>query len=309
MGPAKPAAGAAWRRVEVAAEPGGRRQRLVVAPHPAREHALGRDLEATMEPLGRLRQLVQRPVVEVDQVDVGEGIDRCLQRFDHWRHAPMIADICTVVNTMKDRVPPWPTSQWEAWCVAEDAARHRLAASFDQAAELYPRARPEYPAALYERLLAGTGLASPARLLEVGAATGKATLPLARRGSTSPASSRDRHWRRWRGPSWPASTWTSSRRGSRTGSRAKRGSTSCTRRRRGTGSTPACGTGGPPRRCGQPGTSPCGTRCTSSRMAATRSSMTCRSCTTRLTPVGRTTSGAAATGAAGHRRGHRGVRT
>jgi SAM-dependent methyltransferase len=66
--------------------------------------------------------------------------------------------------------------------MAADPERERLAATFDRAAELYQRARPAYPAALYERLLAVTGLAPPARLLEVGAATGKATLPLARRG-------------------------------------------------------------------------------------------------------------------------------
>jgi SAM-dependent methyltransferase len=47
---------------------------------------------------------------------------------------------------------------------------------------LYQRARPEYPPALYERLLEVTGLEPPSRLLEVGCATGKATLPLARLG-------------------------------------------------------------------------------------------------------------------------------
>jgi SAM-dependent methyltransferase len=64
----------------------------------------------------------------------------------------------------------------------DDRDRERLAATFDRAAPLYQQARPEYPAALYERLLAVTNLAPGARLLEVGCATGKATLPLARRG-------------------------------------------------------------------------------------------------------------------------------
>ncbi|MGH9223954.1 MAG: class I SAM-dependent methyltransferase [Acidimicrobiales bacterium] len=64
-----------------------------------------------------------------------------------------------------------------------DAAdRGRLAATFDSAAALYQRARPEYPQAICERLLEVTGLEPPARLLEVGCATGKATLPLARLG-------------------------------------------------------------------------------------------------------------------------------
>jgi SAM-dependent methyltransferase len=67
--------------------------------------------------------------------------------------------------------------------VEPDAAdRKRLGATFDSAAMLYQRARPEYPAALYERLLEVTELEPPAPLLEVGCATGKATLPLARLG-------------------------------------------------------------------------------------------------------------------------------
>lgn len=64
----------------------------------------------------------------------------------------------------------------------DPADRERLAATFDDAAALYQRARPEYPSSLYERLLQVTGLAPPSRLLEVGCATGKATLPLARLG-------------------------------------------------------------------------------------------------------------------------------
>ena len=64
----------------------------------------------------------------------------------------------------------------------DDADRRRLASTFDRAAALYQRARPEYPAALYDDLVAVTGLAPGARLLEVGCATGKATVPLAQRG-------------------------------------------------------------------------------------------------------------------------------
>jgi SAM-dependent methyltransferase len=60
--------------------------------------------------------------------------------------------------------------------------RRRLAATFDQAADLYQRARPEYPAEVYQRLLEVTGLQPPAPLLEIGCATGKATLPLSALG-------------------------------------------------------------------------------------------------------------------------------
>jgi SAM-dependent methyltransferase len=65
--------------------------------------------------------------------------------------------------------------------VSTGEERERLAATFDRAAGRYQRARPEYPGELYEHLLAVTGLAPGARLLEVGCATGKATLPLAQR--------------------------------------------------------------------------------------------------------------------------------
>jgi SAM-dependent methyltransferase len=66
--------------------------------------------------------------------------------------------------------------------VRSDAERERLRETFDQAAEIYHGVRPDYPEALYDDLVALAGLAPGDRLLEVGCATGKATLPLARRG-------------------------------------------------------------------------------------------------------------------------------
>jgi SAM-dependent methyltransferase len=66
--------------------------------------------------------------------------------------------------------------------VADDSNRQRLGATFDQAAPLYQLARPEYPSELYDRLIEVTGLTPESSLLEVGCASGKATLPLARRG-------------------------------------------------------------------------------------------------------------------------------
>ena len=63
-----------------------------------------------------------------------------------------------------------------------DAERVRLRQTFNQAAASYQRARPDYPAALFDDLIEAAGLAPGDRLLEVGCATGKATVPLARRG-------------------------------------------------------------------------------------------------------------------------------
>jgi SAM-dependent methyltransferase len=54
--------------------------------------------------------------------------------------------------------------------------------AFGQVAELYDRARPSYPRAAIDHVVEAAGLAAPARILEVGAGTGKATLQLAERG-------------------------------------------------------------------------------------------------------------------------------
>ena len=63
-----------------------------------------------------------------------------------------------------------------------DVDREQLRQTFNQAADLYQRARPEYPDELFGDLVKAAGLAPGDRLLEVGCATGKATVPLARRG-------------------------------------------------------------------------------------------------------------------------------
>ena len=60
--------------------------------------------------------------------------------------------------------------------------RQRLRATFDSAAGVYQQARPEYPGELFDCLAALAGLRPGDRLLEIGCATGKATVPLARRG-------------------------------------------------------------------------------------------------------------------------------
>lgn len=60
--------------------------------------------------------------------------------------------------------------------------REHLGSTFDEAAELYQNARPDYPDALFDRLIGVTGLRPGDDVLEVGAGPGKATLPLARRG-------------------------------------------------------------------------------------------------------------------------------
>jgi SAM-dependent methyltransferase len=60
--------------------------------------------------------------------------------------------------------------------------RERLRTTFESAAGLYHQARPDYPDGLYDELIRLANLAPGDHLLEIGCATGKATIPLARRG-------------------------------------------------------------------------------------------------------------------------------
>jgi SAM-dependent methyltransferase len=53
---------------------------------------------------------------------------------------------------------------------------------FDEIADLYDRARPSYPEPLFDAIVSRTGLNSGSQLLEIGAGTGQATLPMAKRG-------------------------------------------------------------------------------------------------------------------------------
>ncbi len=62
------------------------------------------------------------------------------------------------------------------------ARRERLRRTFAVAAGSYQSARPEYPPALFDDLIASTEIRAGASILEIGCATGKATLPLAGRG-------------------------------------------------------------------------------------------------------------------------------
>ncbi|HEY3727270.1 MAG TPA: class I SAM-dependent methyltransferase [Solirubrobacteraceae bacterium] len=59
-------------------------------------------------------------------------------------------------------------------------AEQRLA--FGRVAELYDRARPSYPGAAIDAVIGHAGLVPPARILEIGAGTGKATALFAARG-------------------------------------------------------------------------------------------------------------------------------
>ena len=54
--------------------------------------------------------------------------------------------------------------------------------TFDRVADRYERARPDYPDALFDRLIDVSGLRPGDTILEIGCGPGKATLPLARRG-------------------------------------------------------------------------------------------------------------------------------
>jgi SAM-dependent methyltransferase len=57
-----------------------------------------------------------------------------------------------------------------------------LRATFEQVPELYDRARPSYPAQVFDDLVALARLPAEARIVEIRCGTGQATLPLAERG-------------------------------------------------------------------------------------------------------------------------------
>ncbi len=64
----------------------------------------------------------------------------------------------------------------------EQPDRGRLRETFNEDAELYDRARPGYPAALFADLATLSGIGPGCRVLEIGCGTGQATIPLAERG-------------------------------------------------------------------------------------------------------------------------------
>ncbi|MEY9988613.1 SAM-dependent methyltransferase [Streptomyces sp. V4I8] len=64
----------------------------------------------------------------------------------------------------------------------DERRRVHLSKTFDEDAELYDRARPGYPPELFDDLADVAGAGPGRHVLEVGAGTGKATVPLAERG-------------------------------------------------------------------------------------------------------------------------------
>jgi SAM-dependent methyltransferase len=66
--------------------------------------------------------------------------------------------------------------------VRSTTERLRLRQAFEEAPELYDRARPTYPPELFDDLVTLGRIPDGGRILELGPGTGKATLPLAERG-------------------------------------------------------------------------------------------------------------------------------
>ena len=73
----------------------------------------------------------------------------------------------------------------------------RLRATFDQAGWLYDEARPGYPEALFDDVVAVSGIPPGGRILEIGCGTGQAILPWPSAAIASSASNWVQTWPTW----------------------------------------------------------------------------------------------------------------
>jgi len=64
----------------------------------------------------------------------------------------------------------------------QNAGRLRRRSAFNDVTDLYDKACPGYPEALFDDLATLSGVGPGARVLKVGCGTGQATLPLVHRG-------------------------------------------------------------------------------------------------------------------------------
>ena len=81
-----------------------------------------------------------------------------------------------------ERRPPSSPTDEQLHRASPREVVEQLRVTFDEDAERYDRARPGYPAALYDDLAALAGIGPGCRVLEIGCGTGQATVPLAKRG-------------------------------------------------------------------------------------------------------------------------------
>jgi SAM-dependent methyltransferase len=116
------------------------------------------------------------------------------ERSHRYRYAivlviPVSVNVQTVESALAFRGMQGGASQGQAaevpvgrTSMATQLKREGLRQTFDRASDLYHRARPDYPEELIDHLVRVTGVRPGDHLLEIGCGSGKATLPLARRG-------------------------------------------------------------------------------------------------------------------------------
>src|SRR6266542_2199055 len=146
------------------------------------QRPLVHQLKRTALPMGPLRG---KPVVHVpvDHVEpLAADLDAALREADVAQQPLQLTGVEAGPSPLQTRSQACEQLALPAPALIEIPNHERLRATFNQAADLYDRARPGYPPALFDDLAELAGVGPGCRVLEIGPGTGQATVPLAERG-------------------------------------------------------------------------------------------------------------------------------
>jgi SAM-dependent methyltransferase len=112
----------------------------------------------------------------------GRAASRCVRRAGGTsRSCERSSTLCDAATARTILVPATTRLPGDAVIIGE-VKLHRATRGFETAGERYERGRPDYPAEAIDWMVAHLGLTTGARVLDIGAGTGKLTRPLLERG-------------------------------------------------------------------------------------------------------------------------------